>query len=340
MHFEKSTHAAASSIGRHVHRLLKNDKNTDIDIARTKKFNLCITPYIKEVNGVICDISKMNIHPSDEVKPITRDNYFENRALIQKLEYQHYKDRKSELFCYNRKDIKTLVNAVITLPQELTDSKDIDKFFSQTVSFFSERYGSENLISAVRNFDESNHGREHIHVSFIPAFKIDYEKLMKKKNHVKAMENFKEKISAYDVISDYDIKTVHNDFQEYIDRSGLKCCVTNKPVGLGKSINLSVAQLKELTQKTGITLNKSITLEEFAGMISHNRDIEIIDSSLKEKVANLEKENIALHEKVKTLEKQLELQHSHSFRESQSSWGHSRNNGWTSSRELEVDRRW
>ncbi len=343
MHFDKVPQSAVPNGGRHVHRLIKNDKNTDIDIERTKKFNLCITPYIKEVNGEICDITKVKIDSGDEVKPITRENYFDNRAKIQKLEYQHYKDRKSELYCYNRSDVKTLVNVVVTVPKELTRQEDIDLFFDKTVSFIEERYGSENLICAVRNFDEKEIGREHIHVSFIPACEIDHEKLMSKKNHVKDMEKYKEKISANDVLTKRDMRTVHKDFQKYLDNAGLKCKVVTKPEGSGKSINLSVEQLKEITEKTGITINKPITIEEFAEMVSHNREIEIVDRKLQEKVEKLEKENSALREKVKSLEKQLEHQQNHSWQRTQeqtSKWSHDRNSGWGTSRETEVERKW
>lgn len=341
MHYEKAPQSAVSNNGRHAHRLIQNDKNTDIDIERTQKNNLCITPYIKEVNGKICDITKVDIDTGDVVTPITRDNYFEHRAEIQKLEYQHYKDRKSELYCYNRKDVNTMVNVVVTLPKELTSENDIDLFFDKTVSFISERYGSENLISAVRHADEKEIGREHIHVSFIPACEIDHEKLIAKKNHVKAMEDYKEKISANDVITKRDIQTVHRDFQKYIDDAGLKCKVVTKLEGSGKSINLSVEQLKEITNKTGITIDKPITIDDFVEMVTRNREIEIVDSKLKAKVEELEKENSALREKVQSLEKQLE--HQHTWQRSQeppSSWGHDRNNGWGASRETEVERKW
>ena len=333
MHFEKVCESGVSNSMRHMHRLIKNDKNKDIDLTRTKKSNLCITPYIKVVNGEICDISKMKINSSDVVKPITRVNYFKNRAKIKKLEFQHYKDRKSELYCYNRKDVKTLINAVVTVPQELKSKIDIDKFFESTVSFLSERYGSENIISAIRHFDENALGREHIHVSFIPVCEIDKDKLMSKKNHVKEMETYKEKISANDVLSNRDIRTLHTDYQKYIDGTGLKCRVLTKAEGSGKSISLSVDQLKEITRVTGITIDKPITIDEVIGMLEHNRTIKIYDSNLKEKILSLEKENAELKEKIKTFENQ------HSWHRSQehSSWGH-KTTGW--SREKEFEKTW
>ena len=334
MHIEKSKQSAAANIIRHAHRLIANDRNPDIDIERTKIANLCITPYIKEVNGEICDVTTVVIKDDDVVNPITRENYFTNRSLIQKLEYKHYKARKSEVFCYNRSDINTLINFVITCPSQLTSENDIDKFFDSTVSFLSQRYGSSNLISAVRHFDENEIGREHLHISLIPICPIDKEELLSKRNHVKAMENYDEKISANDVITRHDIKTLHRDFQKYIDSTGLKCSLVTKPEGSGKSINLSVEQLKEITSKTGITIDKPITIEEFANMLSINREIKIVDAKLKEKIKKLEKENSQLQEKVKALEKQVEHQQSRTWQRPQR--GFVQNNGWNNTKDQEV----
>ncbi len=334
MHYDKSAESAVSNVGRHAHRLIQNDRNKDIDIGRSRTSNLCITPYIKEVNGKICDVTKTAIKDGDIVKSITRDNYFDNRALIQKLEYQHYKNRKDELYCYNRKDVNTLVNIAVTLPRELTTKEDIDKFFDCTVSFLSDRYGSENLVSAVRHFDERQIGREHLHYSFIPACVINKQKLLSKKNHVKAMEHYDEKISANDVLTKYDMRTVHKDFQRYLDSVGLKCQVVTKPEGSGKPINLSIEQLKEITDKTGITIDKPMAIDEFINIVTFNRDIKIVDSKLKSKVITLEKENKELQDKIKSLEKQLEQQHSHTWQRPQREFG--QNRGWNSTRDQEV----
>lgn len=343
MHYEKSTHSAASNVLRHVHRLIQNDKNKDIDLERTKTSNQCLTPYIAVVNGEIVDITKTTIKDGDIVTSLPRDKYFTNRKLIQKLEYQHYLDRKNELYCYSRKDLKTLVNIVITLPREITTQSDRDAFFSACGTFLSNRYGSNNLISMVTNADEMKIGREHLHCSLIPACPIDKEKLMAKKNHVKAMEQYSERICANSVITKRDMRTVHRDFQKYLDDVGLKCKVVNKAEGEGKRLILSVEQLKEISRKTGIVLNKPITLVEFAEMVTRNRDIEIVDSKVKERLKELEKENLSLREKISSLEKHIEHQQNHSWQrthERSGSWGHERNNGWGSSTEKEFEQTW
>ncbi len=346
MHYDKFTDSAFANEDRHLHRLIQNDKNKDINSEKTKEVNYCITPYIKMVNGKVCDITKIEIKETDVVQNITSKNYYSNRSEIQKLESVHYKERKSELYCYNRSDIKTMVGIVVTLPKEINDPVEKELFFKSTTAFLSNRYGEKNVVSAVIHGDEKEIGREHLHFYFIPSCGIDKEKLMSKKNHVKAMENFSEKISCQDVITKRDLQTVHTDLQKYLDERHINGKVKVKPDGSGKSINLSVEQLKELTNKTGIVLDERLDIERLADILIENQQVRIIDKQLKheiEKVKSLEAQNLKLQEKVKTLEQQIERQQNHSWQRSQeqsSSWGHDRSSGWSASKGTEVERKW
>jgi hypothetical protein len=140
---------------RHYRREIKNDRNTDIDQTRTH-LNYCLTP---------------------------------KRELT---EWQYYKQRKKEVFCYNRSDVKTVADFVITAPKELSSIEEIKEFFSCTNEFLLERYGSENCILSVAHFDEGKqatlkdrfgnnilnpdgtpkkfieYGRPHLHFLFMP----------------------------------------------------------------------------------------------------------------------------------------------------------------------------
>lgn len=79
---EKFVDAAVVNQLRHCNREIKNDKNKDIDPDRTK-WNLSLTPE-REMG-----------------------------------EYEYYKARKKELYCYGRADVKTMCGWIITAPQEL-----------------------------------------------------------------------------------------------------------------------------------------------------------------------------------------------------------------------------
>ena len=338
MHHEKVTASAVPSEIRHLHRLIINDKNKDINLEKSKESNYCLTPYIKEVNGQICDISKMELSDADIVKDITSENYFSNREAIQKLESQHYKTRMNEVYCYKRADIKTMVCTVVTLPKEVTDVNEQERFFNAAVSFLSDRYGTDNVVSAViHNGDEQKNGLPHLHFYWIPVCKIDKSKLMAKKNHVKAMEQFEEKVSCNDKITKKDLQTLHPDFQKYLEDHHVQGRVLLKGEGSGTRINLSIQQLKEFTKKTGIVLNERIDMDRFMKILEENKQVRIIDKKLKqeiEKSKSLENENAQLRERVKTLEQQIEHQQTHTFNRPQNGFG--QNRGWDRTRDEEV----
>lgn len=59
--------------------------------------------------------------------------------------YEYFKQRKSELYCYNRDDVKVLVGWIVTAPKELS-AEQYKSFFKNVHNFLSERYG-EKIVS-------------------------------------------------------------------------------------------------------------------------------------------------------------------------------------------------
>ena len=55
-------------------------------------------------------------------------------------EYDYFLQRKSELYCYNRDDVKVMVGWIVTAPQDL-DPERYDDFFCATYDFLANRYG-------------------------------------------------------------------------------------------------------------------------------------------------------------------------------------------------------
>ena len=55
-------------------------------------------------------------------------------------EYDYFKQRISQLYVYNRNDIKVMAGWVVTAPQNL-DPKRYDDFFCSTYDFLENRYG-------------------------------------------------------------------------------------------------------------------------------------------------------------------------------------------------------
>lgn len=248
---KKFTDAAVLSEIRHNKRQIINDKNKDIDSA----------------------LSYMNYSLTPE-RPIS--------------EYEYYKQRKSELYCYNRADVKTLAGWIVTAPKELEKPEDIKLFFTSTADFLMKRYGTKNTISIECHYDEGKrekirdrwteeiikdetgnpmtklvHGRPHLHFLFIPACPD------LKKNHMQS-----EKICANDVLNKKDLQRFHTDLQKFLrehNSPGAEGIITGSTKAQGR--NYTVEEMKEHYE-----INKELErLRKFE--YEHTRNIEIENSN-------------------------------------------------------------
>lgn len=215
----KFTHKSAVTILRHCERQIKNDSNSDIDNARSH-LNYSLTPERD------CDV------------------------------LTYYKQRKTELYCYNRADVKTLCGWIVTAPQELSSPEEEREFFKGVYAFLQEKYGEDNIISATVHYDEGKtkvitdrcgnpeknedgnvvkevvYGRPHIHVNFIPV--------VADKKHAQG-----QKICANDVLTKKELQNFHLDLQKYLksqDVKGADGIITGAVKAQGR--NRTVKELK------------------------------------------------------------------------------------------------
>lgn len=217
---EKFTHGAVVNQLRHCNRLIKNDNNRDIDSNRTH-LNFSMTP---------------------------------NRN---KSEFDYYKQRKEELYCYGRADVKTMAGWIVTAPAELKSREEEINFFKSTYEFLENRYGKENVISAVVHYDEGKMekckdrwgeyildqngeikrelvlGRPHLHFNFIPTAKDTNSK------HIQ-----EEKICANERLNRVELQRFHKELQQHLDSQGIAAkVITGKTKAQGR--NYTVEELKE-----------------------------------------------------------------------------------------------
>lgn len=217
---EKFTDSAVVNQIRHCNRLIQHDRNKDIDPSRSH-MNYSLTPE----RGV--------------------------------GEYEYYKKRKNELYCYRRADVKTMVGWIVTAPAELVAREQIRVFFERTAEFLTQRYGAENVISISCHFDEgkmekvkdrwgeyvrNEHGeikkelvlgRPHLHFLFIPV-----------SQDTKHKEG--QKICANNVLTKKDLQHFHTDLSHYLkDRNcpGAEGVLNGKTKAQGR--NYTVTELKE-----------------------------------------------------------------------------------------------
>ena len=184
---EKFTDKAVVNQLRHNERMVRNPSNPDIDQTRSHQ-NYMLSP---------------------------------DRGMTS---YDYYKQRKSELYCYGREDVKTLAGWIVTAPTDLSMVLH-EAFFKETYQFLENRYGKENTVLAVVHKDES--GQPHLHFNFIPA--VDDSK------------RGGQKICANDVLNRRELRNFHPDLQRHLKDNGIDARVINGATAGG---NRTVKELK------------------------------------------------------------------------------------------------
>lgn len=117
-------------------------------------------------------------------------------------EYDYFKQRISQLYVYNRDDIKVMAGWVVTAPQDL-DPTRYDDFFYTTYDFLEKRYGKENVIQAIVHDDEG--GQPHLHFCFVPVVEDS-----------KHDEGYK--ACANEVLDRRELRNFHPDLQTSLDK--------------------------------------------------------------------------------------------------------------------------
>ena len=177
-------------------------------------------------------IERTIAHP--ENMDIEKDRTVQNYSLLPQRgisSYEYYRQRKSELYCYNRADVKVMAGWIVTALKDLPMS-EMEKFFNVTYEFLAERYGEKNCVQAVVHNDEG--GQPHIHFLFIPA--------------AADKKHGGEKICANDVLNKAELRNFHSALQKYLLDYGVQA---NILTGITKvqGGNRTVRELKQENTK-------------------------------------------------------------------------------------------
>lgn len=127
--------------------------------------------------------------------------------------YTFYKERLSQVYCYNRKDVKTLCEWIVSLPKD-TPLTEEHAFFTETYNYLTERFcngNTNNVPLAIVHKDEKIVGgepRAHMHYFFLP--------ITEDKKHVQG-----EKICKKAVMPRSSFTTIHPELQEYLRKKGI-----------------------------------------------------------------------------------------------------------------------
>ena len=234
-------------------------------------------------------------------KEQSRNNYslLNGRCQTAEEANKYRKEIEKEIFKYNRKNLVHAVEVVVQCPVDCPPEQKEDFFkvsyehicstlpMGERCVFVAQVHVDERVKDQAGNIILDSHGKplskDHLHVMYVPG--------VPDTKH----DGYKYKLCADQLTKRARLKEFHPGLQKALDDAGIKATVYSKKDGDGKTIGLSAKQLKEITAKTGIRLEKSITVDEFAEILKSNHEIKIYDAALKEKlkVKELEISNLS-----------------------------------------------
>lgn len=201
---------------------------------------------------------------------------------------KYRKDLEKEIYKYNRKNLVHAVEIAVQCPSDCPPEQK-EAFFRATYNYICSTLpmGERCVFVAQVHVDEHHYSptgemisKDHLHVMYVPA-------VIEKKH-----EGFKYRLCADQLTRRARLKEFHPGLQKHLDEAGIHATVYRKKEGEGKSVSLSVAQLKELTAKTGITLDHPLTVDELAAIINSNilaeKQTQIFQAELAKKNSKIE----------------------------------------------------
>ena len=212
---------------RHVARTIKNDANRDID------------PSLSYLNFSLTPEHPLIVNPKTKI-------------VREMTDYEYFKTRTKELYCFKRSDVKKMAGWVITAPHDLS-SKNERSFFASVYRFLRDLYGIENIVACYVHYDEGKRekiitwhgpladengniktrfvaGRPHMHFYFIPVVPDN--------RHEQGY-----KICANDLLNRSHLLRFHSDLEHHLRADGIYCSIRSG-VTKAQGRNYSVAEMK------------------------------------------------------------------------------------------------
>lgn len=232
----------------------------------------------------------------------SKDNYsLLDRCQTAAEANKYRKQIEKECFSYNRKNLVHAVEVVVQCPADCPPEQK-EAFFRESYNYICSTLpmGDRCVFVAEVHVDEKHYSptgemisKDHLHVMYVPG--------VPDTKH----DGFDYKLCADELTKRAKLREFHPGLQAHLDSQGIKATVYSKKEGDGKTIGLSVKQLKEITEKTGLKIDKSITVDQLAEILKVNRDITIYDKRLQAQLQDREEKIAALSATVTSQDKTI-----------------------------------
>lgn len=250
---------------------------------------------------------------------------------------------EKEIFKYNRKNLVHSVEVVIQLPADCPPEKERE-FFQESYNYVVSKLPMGERCVVVAEVHKDEHkivngediSKPHLHIMYVPAVP-DTKKHFKPqtKDEIKKglqPETYQYKLCADALTKRAALKAFHPGLQKHLDEKNIPATVIQKKEGDGKTLGLSVKQLKEITNKTGIVFNKSLTIDELANILKEHENIRLYDKEIQSRMAAYKTQIELLQKELEETKNKLaevEKQHAQEVKNQPQEWGHSNTWGTT-----------
>ena len=247
---------------------------------------------------------------NESVEPeLSHKNYsLIDRGKTAKEVNQYRKDFESKIFKYNRKNLVHAVELVIQCPNDCP-SEQHEAFFQTAFDWYCDKYlpaGKDCVFIAEVHKDEhkwvetesglKDISKEHLHIAYVPAVPAG-------KKH----PGFEYRLNADALTKKAILRDMHPSLQSTLDEAGIKATIYQKKSSDGKAVPLTVKQLKEITNKTGVVIDHTLTVDELAAILSRN--VELSQKVDVLTAANTEQKHILFHLNNTVAEKDHQINH-------------------------------
>lgn len=187
---------------------------------------------------------------------------------------QYRKDFENKIFKYNRKNLVHAVELVIQCPSDCPPEQH-EAFFQTAFDWYCNNYlpaGKDCVFVAEVHKDEhkwietseglKDISKEHLHLAYVPAIPAGSKH-----------PNYKYRLNADALTKKAILREMHPSLQTALDEAGIKATVFQKKNDDGKAVPLTVKQLKEITNKTGVVIDHTLTVDELATILSKNVEL-------------------------------------------------------------------
>lgn len=185
------------------------------------------------------------------------------------------KNFEKNIFKYNRKNLIHAVELVIQCPNDCPREQH-DAFFQTAFHWYCDNYlpaGEECVFVAEVHRDEHKFvtvrengqlitkdiSKEHMHIAFVPVIPAGSKH-----------PDYKYRLNADALTKRAILKSMHPSLQKALNDAGIQATVFQKKEDDSKTIPLSVQQLKAITDRTGIVLDQSFTIDNLIDILEEN----------------------------------------------------------------------